>query len=76
MKRLGRMAIALGIVTSSLALVPTPAEAACVPTPSGTTCVDPTGACLIAVYPRVGPATCLKNPIGPIIDPRTQIEPN
>lgn len=54
---------------------PASADAVCVPTPSGTTCVDPTGACLVAVYPRVGPATCLKNPIGPIIDPRIQAEP-
>lgn len=64
-----RMALTLSLAVATLGagLAP-PAAAApiCTSTPSGTTCVDPTGACLVAFYPRVGPASCLRNPIGPI----------
>jgi hypothetical protein len=40
----------------------------CATTPTGTNCVDPTGTCLITFYPNHGPALCLKNPIGGIVE--------
>ena len=58
------VALSLPILGAALT-VPAAAAPVCATTPSGTTCVDPTGTCLVAFYPRLGPATCLRNPIQP-----------
>lgn len=57
-------AVLIAGLTLSVA-APAHATPVCTSTPSGTTCVDPTGSCLIAIYPRFGPASCLRNPIQP-----------
>jgi len=64
MRRIVRPGIvALAVVVSGL-FNPAQAQPVCGSTPWGTTCADPTGTCLVANYPKVGPATCLRNPIG------------